>query len=426
MEKLLNNEGRKKKQMYTATAADYIEQGDAYRYLGGENGGKAITTYEKALELEPNNAEAVLKQGLVNYNARLLQQAVADWSKATNMDAKYAPAFFELYQFYITPRKEQFSLERAAQYLQQYVEVGDPSDKAKNEYYLAAINFYQKNYDGAIAKATALMPAANEVYKGKLTLLAADAHLQKGDSLAAKALMDERVKSVPAEQLQSNDYKLLSAIYGKLKNADSATQAGYQQTAGLYLEKFAEADTTTDAEKYRNVAEAYKDMRNYGKAAQWYGKALEVKDNPAAMTDHFYKAFYEYYAAEYGASDSSWTSFVEKYPTQPTAFYWKGMANFALDQQAKEGRGKDAFEKYISMVKPEDEARNKRFLLNAYTYLMLYHYNKEDHAAMQPWMDKLVAIDPNNDTVRQVKEFLESSNKAAGSSAKASTANGSK
>ncbi|WP_341841388.1 tetratricopeptide repeat protein [Chitinophaga caseinilytica] len=426
MEKLLNNEGRKKKQMYTATAADYIELGDAYRYLGGENGGKAITTYEKALELDANNAEAVMKQGLVNYNARLLQQAVADWSKATNMDANYAPAYFELYQFYITQRKEQFSLPHAAQYLQKYVEVGDPSDKSKNEYYLAAINFYQKDYDGAIAKAKALLPAANDVYKGKLTLLAADAHLQKGDSLSAKSLMDERVKAVPAEQLQVNDYKLLSAIYGKLKHSDSATQAGYQQTAGLYLEKYAETDTTTDAEKYRNVAEAYKDMRNYAKAAQWYGKALEVKENPAAMTDHFYKAFYEYYAADYSGSDASWTSFTEKYPTQPTAFYWKGMANFALDQQAKEGRGKDAFEKYIGMVKPEDEARNKRFLLNAYTYLMLYHYNKEDQAAMQPYMDKLVAIDPNNDTVRQVKEFLSSSNKAAGSSAKAATANGSK
>lgn len=426
MDKLFNNEGRKKKQIYTPIAADHIEHGDAYRYLGGENGGKAIMAYEKALELDANNAEAVLKQGLVNYNARLLQQAVADWSKATNMDANYAPAYFELYQFYITQRKEQFSLPHAAQYLQKYVEVGDPSDKSKNEYYLAAINFYQKDYDGAISKAKSLLPQANDVYKGKLTLLAADAHLQKGDSLSAKALMDERVKTVSADQLQTNDYKLLSAIYGKLKSTDSATLAGYQQTAGLYLEKYAESDTTTDAEKFRNVAEAFKDMRNYSKAAQWYGKALEVKENPAAMSDQFYKAFYEYYAGTYGASDSTWSDFTVKYPTQTTGFYWKGMANFALDQQAKEGRAKDAFEKYISLVKPEDEARNKRFLLNAYTYLMLYHYNKEDQAAMQPYMDKLVAIDPNNDTVRQVKEFLSSSNKSTGTSAKAGTANGSK
>ncbi|MGX5820529.1 tetratricopeptide repeat protein [Chitinophaga lutea] len=425
MQTLLNNEGRKKKQIYTATAADYIELGDAFRYLGGENGGKAIEAYDKALELEASNAEAITKQGMVNYNARLKEQAVSDFTKATNTDPKYGPAFFELYQFYITPRKDQYSPERASQYLQQYLDVSDPSDKVKSQYNMAALSFLQKKYDEAISKATAVLPQANEVYKGKLTLLAADAHLQKGDSLSAKKLMDEHVKAVGEEKLVPNDYKLLSAIYGKLKDADSATQAGYQQLAGNYLEKFAETDTTKDAEAFRNVAESFKDMRNYAKAAKWYGRALEVKDNPAAMTDHYYKAFYEYYAQDYAASDASWAAFVAKYDNQPAAYYWKGMANFALDQQAKEGKAKPDFEKFVSMLKPEDEAKYKRFLQNAYTYMMLYYYNLEDNTNMQPWMEKLAAIDPANDTIRQIKEFQDSSNKAAGA-AKAGGAKGSK
>ncbi|RPE09912.1 hypothetical protein EGT74_23420 [Chitinophaga lutea] len=426
MEKLLNNEGRKKKQMYTATAADYIELGDAYRYLGGENGGKAISSYDKALELDANSAEAVTKQGMVNYNARLKEQAIGDWTKATSMDANYGPAYFELYQFYITLKKEQYSPAHAAKYLQKYIEVSDPSDKLKNEYNMAALSFLQKNYDEAIAKAKAIMPTANEVYKAKLTLLAADAHLWKGDSLSAKALMDERVKTVGENKLELKDFKLLSAIYGKLKHADSATQAGYLQTAATYLEKFADIDTSKDAESFRNVAEAFKEMRNWGKAAKWYGKALETKDNPSAVTDQFYKAYYEYYAQDYAASQTTWTDFTTKYPEQVTGFYWKGMAGFAQDQQAKDGKAKEAFEKYISLVKPEDEAKNKRFLLNAYTYLMLYYYNLDDKANMQPYMDKLVAIDPNNDAARQVKEFIEASNKPAGGAAKTAGTKGSK
>ncbi len=428
MEKLLNNEGRKKKQMYTATAADYIELGDAYRFLGGENGGKAITAYEKALEVDPNNAEAVMKQGLVNYNARLLQQAIGDWTKATNMDANYAPAYFELYQFYITLKKDQYSPANASKYLQKYVEVSDPSDKSKNEYYLAALSFLQKDYDGAISKAKALLATANDVYKGKLTLLAADAHLQKGDSLTAKQLMDDRVKAIGEDKLEALDFKLLSAIYGKLKHADSATNAGYMAQAGNYLEKYAEADTAKDVEKYRAVAESFKDMRNYAKTAYWYGKTLEFKDNPRAIEDQFFKGVYEYYAQQYGAADSTWADFTAKYPTQANGFYWRGMSNFAVDQQAKEGKAKEPFEKYISMIKPEDEAKSKRNLTNAYTYMMLYHYNKDDKAAMQPFMDKLVAIDPANETVRQVKEYLESTNKAAsgGTAAKAPASKGSK
>jgi cytochrome oxidase Cu insertion factor (SCO1/SenC/PrrC family) len=61
--------------------------------------------------------------------------------------------------------------------------------------------------------------------------------------------------------------------------------------------------------------------------------------------------------------------------------------------------------------------------------MMLYHYNKDDKAAMQPFMDKLVAIDPANETVRQVKEYLESTNKAAsggGTAAKTPASKGSK
>ncbi|MCK7559552.1 tetratricopeptide repeat protein [Chitinophaga sedimenti] len=120
METLLNNEGAKKKDVYNATAADYIELGDALRYLGGEHGGKAIASYEKALELDPKNAEAITKIGLVNYNAKLKQQALGEWVRATTTDPQYGPAFFELYSFYFTPRQDQLDIGKAKEYLQKY------------------------------------------------------------------------------------------------------------------------------------------------------------------------------------------------------------------------------------------------------------------------------------------------------------------
>lgn len=416
MEKLLNNEGRKKKQMYTPTAADYIELGDAYRFLGGENGGKAISAYEKALDVDANNAEAVMKQGLVNYNARLLQQAVADWTKATNMDANYAPAFYELYQFYIVRKKNQLSWENAAIYLQKYIDaIGDGGDKVENAYNLAAISFYKKDYDNAIAKAQSAQGMLNAEQKGLFVRLMGDAYLQKGDSLNAQKVMDEYTKSVAADKLVANDYKLLGAIYVKLNSPDSLTDAQYDSLADTYLERYAELDTVKDHETYRGIAEAFKDMRNYSKTAKWYGKTLETKENPRAIEDHFFKGVYEYYAQEYAKADTTWGEFSAKYPDQANGYYWRGMANFALDQQAKEGKAKAAFEKYLSMLKPEDEAKAKRFLINVYTYMMLYHYNLDDKTAMQPFMDKLTAIDPANETARQVKEYIDSVDKQASS-----------
>ncbi|MVT11951.1 tetratricopeptide repeat protein [Chitinophaga tropicalis] len=415
MEKLLNNEGRKKKEVYTPKAVDYIELGDAYRLLGGENGGKAITSYDKALELEPNNAEAVMKQGLVNYNAKLLQDAVNDFTKATNMDPQYAPAFYELYQFYITPTKAQFSLENAAKYLQQYMAVvGEGAGKMENEYNLAAISFYKKDYDAAISKAKSVLPQTTEGNKGKFVRLLTDAHLQKGDTATGKAVIEEYAKSVGESKLQPNDYKLLSAVY-QAYTPDSAQAEINDSLASLYLEKYALADTAKDVEKYRNVAETFKNMRDFKRSAEWYGHLINDftdEQNTGKIQDMFYKGTWEIYAKQYDKADSTWGAFAAKYPAQEAlGTYWRGRANMAKDPEAKAGTAIPYFTKFFELK--GDEKMKPNQLMFPYQYMMIYYYNKDDQANMKIWMDKVLSIDPNNATVKAIQENQDNKNKAA-------------
>jgi Flp pilus assembly protein TadD len=422
MEKLLNNEGRKKKEVYTATAADYIELGDAYRMLGGENGGKAINTYEKALEVDPNNAEATMKEGMVNYNAKLLQDAVNDWTKATNMDANYGPAYYQLYQFYITPTKTQLSLENAAKYLQKYMEVvGEGAGKTENQYNLAAISFYKKEYDNAISQAKAALPQTNESNKGKFTRLLTDAYLQKGDTATAKTEMEAYVKAVGDGKLAPNDYKLLSAIY-QANVTDSAQKVVNDSLAAMYMEKYALADTAKDAEKYRNVAEAFKGMGDSKRSAEWYGKLVNDfsdEKNTGKIQDMFWKGTMEIYAHEYDQADSTWGQFVAKYPTQEIlGTYWRGRANMAKDPEAKEGLALPHFQHLFEIGGAEKLKPTQ--LMFPYQYLMIYYYNKDDEAKMKEWMDKVTSIDPNNATVAAIKENLQNRSKAAAAKPKAS------
>ncbi|GEP95926.1 tetratricopeptide repeat protein [Chitinophaga cymbidii] len=417
METLLNNEGAKRRDVYNATAADYIELGDAYRALGGENGGKAISAYEKALELEANNAEAVMKQGHVNYNAKLLEQAVGDYAKAASLDPNYAPVFYELYQFYYTPRPRQFSLAKAKENLQKYLSLADPADKVKNEYYLASIMFFDKDYDSAIAKAQGLIPQANDAYKMKLNRLIIDANLQKGDSLAAQKLFDEYVQATGADKLEPLDYKLGSEIYGRIKYQDSAAQQGIDQKALEYLEKYATSDTVKDLERYESVAKAYQDARVFDKAGDWYKKFAELKveqkEKPSALD--YYNVGLNYYrasASEAGTdsamlnkADSAFGQLATNYPDITTGHYWQGMANAAKDVEAKTGVALPYFEKYISMAEGDPE-KNKAGLIKAYTYLMVYYYNKDDKANLQKYMSKLEPLDPNSEPVKAIKENL--------------------
>lgn len=424
MEKLLNNEGRKKKEQYTATAADYIELGDAYRFLGGENGGKAITTYEKALEVDPNNAEAVMKEGLVNYNARLKAEAVADYTKATNMDPKYGPAFYELFQFYITPKKDQLSWENAAKYLEQYMAVADPADKTKNQYLGAYIAFFKKDYDAAISKGQATLPGADEFYQNKLNLLIGDAYLQKGDSLNAKKVMDDYAAKVGDAKLDSNDYKLLSTIYMRLKSSDSATQNQYNAKALTYLEKYAGAITTKDPETFIQIADQLKAARSFVPAAEWYEKANELSlANKVQLQaiDYFNVGINYYYGAVnvkpfdttlLAKADGAFQKVIEAKPELGTGYYWRGQSNFAKDPQAQAGVAKPFYDKYIE-ISEVDPAKYKATLINAYTYELLYYYFKEDKANIKVYADKLSAIDPNNTAVKQITENMAAREKAA-------------
>lgn len=416
MEKLLNNEGRKKKQIYTPIAADYIELGDAYRFLGGENGGKAITSYEKALELDQNNAEAVTKQGLVNYNAKLLQDAVNDWTKATNMDANYAPAYFELYQFYITPTKAQFSLENAAKYLEKYMSViGEGAGKIENEYNLAAISFYKKEYDAAISKAKSVLPQTTEGNKGKFVRLLTDAYLQKGDTTTGKQVIEEYAKAVGDAKLQPNDYKLLSAVYQQ-NVADSAQSALNDSMAAIYLEKYALSDTAKDVDRYRSVAETFKNMRDFKRAAAWYGRLVSDftdEQNTGKVQDMFFKGTWEIYAQEYDKADSTWGAFAAKYPNnEALGIYWRGRANMAKDPEAKSGAALPYFQKFFE-IKGEEKVNKPAQLMFPYQYMMIYYYNKEDQANMKIWMDKVLSIDPNNATVKAIQENMDNKAKAA-------------
>jgi tetratricopeptide (TPR) repeat protein len=415
MEDLFNNEGAKKRDIYTPTVLDHIELGDAYRYLGGEYGGKAISAYERASDLDPNNAEAVLKKGLVNYNANLLEHAVAEMSKATNIDPNYGPAFYELYAFYFTPKPRQFSLPKAKEFLEKYLAVADPNDKINNDYYLASIMFFNKDYKGAIQKANTLLAQSNSATKLLLNRLIVDSYLQKGDSLTAKAEFDKYVSALGKDNLESNDYKLGAEVYGRIKTQDSTELAALKGRAIELLEGYAVSDTSQNVERYETVAKAYADALLFDKAGDWYMKVIEFKKaqsiTPSAVD--FYNAGQNYYRSS-GKVDGTDTvqinkavgvfqALAEAYPDITTGHYWTGISLAAKDVEAKTGVALEPLLKYVSMAEGESE-KNRTGLIRALTYIMVYYFNSDDNTNLEATIAKLEPLDPTNEPLLQIRE----------------------
>jgi Flp pilus assembly protein TadD len=67
----------------TQTAADYIAQGDA-KYNSGDKQG-AIQDYDRAIELDPENAEAYTDRGVAKSDLGDKQGAIEDVNKAAEL-----------------------------------------------------------------------------------------------------------------------------------------------------------------------------------------------------------------------------------------------------------------------------------------------------------------------------------------------------
>jgi hypothetical protein len=49
-----------------------------------------------------------------------------------------------------------------------------------------------------------------------------------------------------------------------------------------------------------------------------------------------------------------------------------------------------------------------------YQYMMIYYYNKEEKDNLKTWMDKVLALNPNDPAAKQIQENLASTTKTSG------------
>jgi tetratricopeptide (TPR) repeat protein len=119
------------------------------------------------------------------------------------------------------------------------------------------------------------------------------------------------------------------------------------------------------------------------------------------------------YAHEYDLADSTFATFVSKYPNQEAlGLYWRGRVNIYKDADAKTGAAVPYFTKFFE-IKGEEKVSKPSQLMYPYQYLMIYYYNKDDQANMKTYMDKVLTVDPNDATVKAIQENIDSKNKAA-------------
>ncbi|HVF96968.1 MAG TPA: tetratricopeptide repeat protein, partial [Flavisolibacter sp.] len=157
------------------TSADVaVTLGNAFRKKHA--GGDAVQAYRKAGTFAP----ALYRTASIYKTQRNWDAVVEYLNSAVAADAKYAPAYEELYYYNLTEKRDN---DAATSFGNLYVQNSDPS--VENDYIPAQTSFVRKDFQAAINQANKILQQTNNNPKSRVYRLLAYSHLELKDTAKA-------------------------------------------------------------------------------------------------------------------------------------------------------------------------------------------------------------------------------------------------
>ncbi|MDR1591412.1 MAG: tetratricopeptide repeat protein [Prevotellaceae bacterium] len=110
-------------------------------------------------------------------------------------------------------------------------------------------------------------------------------------------------------------------------------------------------------------------------------------------------------------ADSVFATIATTLPDNFMGYFWRARSNSSLDPETTAGLAKPFYEKTIEVILAQDPTRTRE-LTEAYSYLSYYHYlqyyahkNNEDKLKVKEYAERILEIDPNNQTGKTLLDF---------------------
>jgi tetratricopeptide (TPR) repeat protein len=371
----------------------YITLGDAYRKQ--IDGGNAVTSYNKALTLDPKLAEAKVRIGRVYLTQGNKEFFLPAFEDAAKLDPAYAPAYFELFYYWYFR-----DVNKAAPYLESYTANTDQGPET--EYMKTDFMWSSGKFAEAKAKALSLIS-------------------QQGDKVAPRmyklvAYVCDTLKDIPCANKYMADYfakqspdGVVPADYIEMAMINSKTP-GQEAQAFTNFQKAVQIDTSAES-KVKTITQAAalaKKMGNRKEEARWLGIAYGIDPNPS-QTDLYNWGFANYQAGDYAASDSIFCKIYQtKYPDQIYGYLWCARSNHAQDTTMATGKAMPAWEKLAEMAVKLDSVKFKTQAIQALINLTSYYHDvKKDGKTSLAYIERILQLDPNNAFANAAKPVIQ-------------------
>jgi len=361
----------------------YILMGDAF--AAQNDGTNAIKNYERATELDKTSVKATLRIGQLYGRARNYQEALAYYKKAEAIDPNFAPAYSEQGELYYKAKQYDVAKEKYRKYL----ELSGSNMDAQIRY--ASFLFLSKDYTKAIEQ-------INEIRKRDTTnvilnRLMAYSYFETGDHASGLKYINRFFAQANPKKIIASDYEYHGKLLSKTGN-DSLAITKYLEAVKM---------DTTNTDLYSEIASAFMKMKKYQDAITNYNKKITTGKGITA-NDYFGLGRSHYYSKDYANADSAFAKVTELSPSWPGGYLWRARANSQLDPDSKQGLARPHYESYIEKVGADVE-KNKKDLLEAYSYLGFYYYDKDKVKSKAMWI-KVAELDPKNDKAKKALEGL--------------------
>eukprot|EP01012_Entosiphon_sulcatum_P004662 TRINITY_DN11910_c0_g1_i1.p1 TRINITY_DN11910_c0_g1~~TRINITY_DN11910_c0_g1_i1.p1 ORF type:complete len:576 (-),score=54.74 TRINITY_DN11910_c0_g1_i1:592-2319(-) len=378
----------------------FLAQGDAYALQ--KKNSEALGPYMRVGDVDPNNRRAKTQIGKMYKESKAWAESEKELQDVIAADANYGPAYRELGELYLWWGSFGVDKEKAAKAVENYKKYLDLTDKSlESQLRYMQFLYYAKDFQTLEQVASSIqVPAGNPKANTVARLKGWAAYENKNYPQALTYMTEYFANQKDKTKILGNDYLYL----GK-----SQLKAGQDSLAVGNILEATKLDST-NADALSEAASALLKAKKYAKSADIYELATKYNPNgKGSLYNYLYLGitrFYESYFAQRDKkpinteglvrADSALSFLAKSSPDLALAYFYKArIANLLDDKAAPKYASIPFFEKYISMIKPEEASApaNKPNLVESYDYLGAYYADKDKAKAID-YLNKSIALDP--------------------------------
>lgn len=371
----------------------FLNLGNAYRKL--HDGSNAVQAYRKA----GNFAPALYRIAML-FKTQITSMA-SDWSivldnlnSAIAADPKFAPAYEQLYDYYLRYKRD---FATAEQYANKYVSNSDPS--VENDYLKAQTAFVQNKFDEAINIGKNIIAKTNNNPNPRVYRLLAYSYLGSKDTTTACQYSTEFFTKEIEEKIIGQDYLLHAEACGK----------GNPDLIGQDVMKAVQMDSSLPRQ-ISMLNEAIENARANNQKileAQLRLISYQLRGDKASKAELFQIGLPYYLGGNYQKADTFFRAYAAAFPDSIYGYYWSALALSRIDTSMTEGLAVPQFEKALQIAET-DTVRYKSQGLQAASTLAAYYNNiKADKANAILYLQKGLMFDPTNTNLQNFLHLLQ-------------------